>query len=217
MSETIDVPPIQPAEPVKRRPGRPRKIHKPDPTPKTGSATKFSGQDLVPKNLEERRLAVETRCAYWVGALPDMPGGGTAWVGGVGFHKLTEHVQQDGTVASKTRRTPKFGDVQFLNRDEVQRVAETLPRCIVRVTKTPEEEPIADRRGRLIQIPTEEDIELRKKHKRRIVRYQPAAGDEPLARYLFMVPCVDQKNPQTGHEYPPPLEETGIEWPDYLS
>jgi hypothetical protein len=172
--------------------------------------TKIAGRSLVP-DLTKNLRAIETRYWYWLGALQDLPAG-QATAGGISFHKITERVWRDA--AGNTQREPKIGNVQQLTAYDIKRIRDRLPYLVARISKPDEEIP--DRRGRLVRIPTEVEIEERIKHKRPVRRYVQESGDRPLADYLFAKLCEDQESHKPGHTYPPPLSQSGLEWPDEL-
>jgi hypothetical protein len=181
-----------------------------DTTTKRPKTTKIAGRSLVP-DLAKNRKVIETRYWYWLGALPDLPAG-QATAGGISFHKITERVWRDA--AGNTQREPRFGATQLLNSDDIKRIRDRLPYLVARISNPDAEIP--DRRGKLVRIPTEAEIEERIKNKRPVRRYIQEGGDRPLAEYLFAKLCEDQATHKPGHMYPPPLSESGLEWPDEL-
>jgi hypothetical protein len=103
-----------------------------------------------------------------------------------------------------------------------------LPRIVIRFTerRAIREEPgtganMGDnyerpRCGHLITIPTAEENAARAKRGMPLRKYTPHPDDVPAARFMFAVLCDDQVNGSRGDKYPPPLEDTGLVWPDKI-
>jgi len=75
---------------------------------------------------------------------------------------------------------------------------------------------VRPRRGQIITIPTDEDIEDRGRRGKPTNAYRPHPNDVPAARYMFAQICDDQDKGSRGEYYPDTLETTGLSWPDEL-
>lgn len=172
--------------------------------------TRIRGKDLVP-NIDTVGAGTDRTIAYWVGLTPDAPMPSLT-VGSVCFPQVTEKVQQgpDG----KTQRIPRVGGIHHLNAAGMRRLMDHVARTVIRFVE--QKDPEGKRKGYAITIPSPKDVAELEKHGRPVKRYTPRPTDEPAARYMFALPCVDQDKPAPGHEYPDVLENTGLEWPDKL-
>lgn len=72
------------------------------------------------------------------------------------------------------------------------------------------------RRGRLVHIPSDEEIRARKKNGLPSMPYVRGPLDEPLDQHIFMVPASDPTAEfPSGGKFPRPISETGIpNWED---
>lgn len=181
--------------------------------------TRIQGKSMVPKALPD---GAEKSFKYWLGCTARCPVQNVT-VAGIGFPMLNENVK---VVDGRTHRYPVIGTIASLTESDIRRVSERLSRVVVRWTGGQDDpKGIANsveavfqqrRHGQLITIPTEAEIAERKKAGLPTNRYVPMPGDEPAARYLFALLCDDQVHGNRGEVYPPPLEETGLEWPGEL-
>jgi len=133
---------------------------------------------------------------------------------------LIDNPQRTG----ERQRVPVPGGLhKDVTEEMLDKLKEKLPRLVVRFTEPPrKEEPsqnsqgIADlatqpRKGFVITIPSEKDVEAAIEAESHITRYVRGEWDEPAANYMFMQPCVDQDNPQRGGVYPQTLDKTGLD------
>lgn len=188
----------------------------------TGPRRRIAGSDLVP-SVDANRAVTLREHRYWIGTLPDCPREHVD-IAGVNFPKVNELLVPDRTNPTKKTRIPVFGSIVHLSVGKLEQIRERLTRTVVRFTEAevreeagtgqnvgdPHQRP---RRGHLITIPRAEDIEVARKEGRAIHLYVASADDVPVARFLFMQLCADQKNGMHGSVYPDPLEVTGLEIP----
>lgn len=200
--------------------------------PSNKPASQNQGQSQQPKNrlhtdskslepdIKSEQLAVLDARWFWVGALPECP----IWTptfAGVSFAKMSERVvNKDG----QTFRYPLVGCLANLNRTQVDAVISSIRRTVIRFSKPGDgrgpgvggdavELKTQHRNGALIKIPTEQELKERRDAGMPAESYSTSPLDEPVARYVFMLPCVDQNNPARGTHYPEPVSVTGIDWP----
>ncbi len=189
------------------------------------TVTRIVGSDLVP-DIERHRTALSKVAYYWIGALPGLPVENVS-IGGETFPKMEERVinMPGGT----TQRSPLIGALVPLTADKVALIRDRLRQTVVRFTDEDDgglgvgktvEAAIGDqkrRRGFLITIPSDAEMAERRKNQLPENRYVPDIRDEPVAKYLFAQLCPDQDRPGRGEHYPPPMIETGIQWPGSLT
>jgi hypothetical protein len=183
-------------------------------------AKKIPGSELA-YDVQGKRssLGITTQAYYWVGLLPDCPKE-FAELAGTSFPKTTATLQKE-SASGRTVHVPRFGTVTSLTEEQINLMRDKLSRTVIRFrqpTRDPLERAnvgdITERRtGHFITVPTEAEIEERRKAKRAAMRYTPQANDEPAADYMFAVLCEDQDKPRCGDYYPEPLSKTGLEWP----
>jgi len=212
-----EIPPTEPVTTIART-GKKPKAEKP-------SRKKLDGSDFA-VNLDHHKAVMSRSYWYWIGTLPSCPTEG-AYAGGECFPKMEEVVLKDG--AGGSRRVPVIGALVKWDQDQIELVRERLQRTVVRFTdggkKSSAEasgtvsDAMGDnglnlrRKGFLITIPTEAEVQQRRESGSPVIPYSRQAGDEPLARYVFAQLCEDQERPGRGEFYPQPLEVTGLEWP----
>lgn len=170
-------------------------------------------------NAKRNSLGVTKQAYYWVGLLPGCPKE-KAELAGVSFPKTTALLQQE-SASGRTVHVPQYGVVTTLTEEKIDLMRDRLSRTVVRF-RQPAADPLASnnvgdmterRTGHFITVPTEAELEERRKAKRAAMRYTPGPNDEPAADYMFAVLCEDQENPRCGDYYPEPLSKTGLEWP----
>lgn len=198
-------------KPEPRKRGRPAKVE---------AKQAEIASDLVP---DIAVVESEQELLYWVGTLPGSPVESVD-VGGVNFSKVTENISRGPS--GTTIRTPVIGSIVPISARRIEKIKAGIRSTVIRFNREDDgqhEEPgtgknLGDphqrpRKGFLINIPTEEELRIRQQSGFAARRYTPAKYDEPVARYLFAVPCEDQNNPRPGQTYPKPLTETGLKWP----
>lgn len=162
---------------------------------------------------------------FWVGTFPTICNAEVT-IGCTTFPRTHESVKpREGS--SPSIRTPHIGQPMHLSEAKVNAIKEQLRHSVYRFFEPPrpiltmgegiealEQKP---RKGLPIRIRTDEEIAARIKNELPTTPYAPDQWDEPLACHLFAVLCVNQDRPRSGVEYPPPLSETGLEWPVELA
>ena len=198
---------------------------KPIPGRKNKSRT-VSGASLVP-DLGTAGSGSVQQFAYWVGVTPSCPVEHID-LAGINFPKVNELILPDPMRTNQKRRVPVIGSIVWLSRDRLELMEARLRRTVIRFYDDggQKDEPgtgqnvgdnhVRPRRGHLITIPSEEQIEQAKKAGRSIRRYVPQANDVPAARFMFAQLCSDQDKGNRGDVYPEPLEVTGLDWPEDL-
>lgn len=219
-NEASDVPPTEPKNPDV---GRPTVAAATMPRPKKAPKTKLAGKSLMP-DLDAHKGSVSRRYWYWLGVTPGCPVDNID-IAGIGFPKLTEKVS---THNRETVRIPVPGHLVQLGESEIRRMRDRLPRTVIRFLgeKPQHEEPgtgmnVGDtysrgRKGHLITIPRDKDVQEIEKQGRAAHRYEQGPNDQPAARYMFALLCDNQDRPAVGSVYPETLETTGLEWPDEI-
>lgn len=192
------------------------------------SKTRIAGSDLVP-NLEQNRelKGVNHSSKYWVGVTPSCPVEHID-ICGINFPKVNELIVDDPMRTSVKKRVPVIGSVVELTAQKIQMMRERLPRTVIRflddqgVTNEPGtgqnigDNHVRPKRGHVITIPTDSEIDERRKKNKGLRTYTPSKNDVPAARFMFAVLCEDQERGSRGDFYPDVLETTGLEWPDEL-
>ena len=184
-----------------------------------------SGESLIP-DFDKFRKGVEKRMWFWAGAYPSCPAVSLD-CGDASFPMVTETVyEREGTEASQ--RVPHIGNLLHLNRKQVDGIKEQLSRSVIRFYESKPAKYAGQgldasimkkqcRKGKPIRIWTDEQIDQREAKGYFAPRYHREDFDEPMADHIFMVPFANQDNPsadQIPNIYPPPLSETGLEWPE---
>lgn len=210
MTASSNVPPLKPAsqQTSQQQTSQPKPVR-----------THFDAHSLEP-DIKSAQMAVLDARWYWYGALPECPNWSPAFAG-VAFSKFNERiVNKDG----KTTRYPLVGCVSPLTHEQVQAIVGQIKRTVIRFTKPGDgrgpgvggdavELKTQSRNGALIKIPTEAELDERRKIGLPAERYVASPLDEPVARYIFMLPCTDQEKGNRGTHYPEPMSVTGIDWP----
>lgn len=183
---------------------------------------KLLGKDLM-VDLDNYGEAIVVEMAFWMGVLPQFP---TPYINCVGltFPKLNELLIPDPSDTTRMQRVPVIGALHSsITAEIISRLKLVLPRLVIRFTEPPNEDKpkksqtvaevstLQPRKGFLITIPSDKDIEMSTKGGARVKRYSRQKWDEPALPYMFMQPCVDQENPQRGGVYPLTLDVTGID------
>ena len=183
-------------EPAPRKRGRPAK-------------TRVSGKDLVP-DLAQHQRAVSREYWFWVGAVDDeLPYLEGVDLAGMSFPKRNEDLIPDPARTGKTTRVPVPGTLVNMDARRFRLLRERLTRSVIRITGTGEH-----RRAQRILIPTAAELEEREKEGRPAKRYVQHPGDRPLAEFVYVQFCDNQDRPRRGVSVPPPVSETGLEWPE---
>lgn len=181
------------------------------------------GSDLLP-DFSSRDMVL-VRHWFWLGILPTLSDRSHLSVAGIAFPASVDKVitrKRQGT--EHTRRIPTVGQCIPLSKAQIDLLREQLPYCIYRFIDPPREDiqGVGDgiealdeepRRGHAIRVYTPESIEARRAAGQPANEYVPEEWDEPLADYLFCIPCENQKRPKCGDEFPEPVSVTGLEWP----
>lgn len=163
-----------------------------------------AGSQFLP-DLSSPAVAKPLRC--WVGLLPECPAN-QADVCGISFVKHTERIVRDPGDPTSTRRVPVVGTIGFLDPDRADEFVQAMKRQIVRTTREDED---GRKSGKNIRIPSAASIANAKQGGSTVHPYRPQVGDEPLARYAYLVVLEDGQS--EGAHYPEPIEKTGIEFP----
>lgn len=158
----------------------------------------ISGDQFLP-DLSPGAVSKPIRC--WVGLLPECPAN-QAFVGGIDFVKHTERLVRDPSDPTTTRRVPVIGTIGFLDPHRVDDFVDRMRCQIVRPTQKKDDGTVI---GKLIRINSPAAVAGGARP------YQPHPGDEPLARYAYLIPLDDHE--QEGTHYPDPIEKTGIQFP----
>lgn len=186
------------------------------------------GADLVPDFDKLGTVAVLRQYRYWVGVTPSCPVEGID-LAGINFPKVNEKLVDDPLRTGRRMRVPVIGAVVWLTEDKIKRMRERLHRTIIRFLRDDGEveEPntgknVGDvhrrpRRGQLITIPTDAEVEARKKRGKATREYVPHKNDVPAARFMFACLCENQEQGSRGESYPDPLELTGLSWPEEIN
>ena len=189
-----------------------------------------SRQIIDPSGLAPDLSNVETiaeRFKYWIGIHADCPVSGIS-VAGLKFSKINHHIVPSHETG-RPMRSPVIGTIANIDRETMLRLRESLKRIVIRFSrpegvKVDMEGPLPVRdvrdaskeqelRGRLITIPTEENIRVAKEKGRPLRRYVPHPNDRPAIRWMFMQLCTDQKHGERQQFYPECIEKTGLVWP----
>lgn len=190
-----------------------------------GAKTKMPGKSLVP-DLERHRGSVDRSFWYWIGVTPSCPVEHID-IAGENFPKVNELISKDRT--GKQQRIPVIGALVKLTEGKIRKMREKLSRLVIRFRADAgqHDEPgtgenlgdphIRPRKGFVITIPTDEEIQAKTAAKLPARRYVQQANDEPAARYMFAVLCGDQERGNRGDFYPEPLEVTGLDWPEEMT
>lgn len=193
---------------------------KPGPKPKAAQATGRKIADGAALSTPLVTNAIEDARWYWIGVTADCPVGFIT-VGGECFTKIEEIVAKDPN--GGTSRSPVPGSLVKLTRDKLVRMAERIPRTVIRFldgsddatenhlavpgqTKRPP-------RAQVITIPSPEQVEADRASGRATRTYRRHPGDRPAAQFLYCHPVERQDRPMRGHEYQT-LDQTGLEWPE---
>ena len=188
------------------------------------NSSHIAGSDLVP-DLSAPAPEVTAEFVYWVGVTHDCPVNHIVCAGNDFPMATSEIILDPRDGKRKLSNPPGIGGFARLTRTKIERMRDDLKRLVIRTYPNAKDDnetgdrsknigdPIRRaRRGQIIRIPRASDFEVARKEGRSINPYIPQAGDVPAARYMFAVPCEDQKHPKRGTYYPPSLEEAGLHW-----
>ena len=190
--------------------------------------THIAGSDLVPDITSHKaQQGVARTFKYWVGVTPSCPREHID-LAGINFPKVNENLVSDPMRTGNKRRVPVIGSIVDLDQRKILKMRDRLRRTVIRFLDDAgqTEEPgtgqnvgdnhVRPRRGQIITIPTDEDIEDRGRRGKPTNAYRPHPNDVPAARYMFAQICDDQDKGSRGEYYPDTLETTGLSWPDEL-
>ena len=190
--------------------------------------THIGGSDLVPDlDAHKAQIGVSRSYKYWVGVTPSCPREHID-LAGINFPKVNENLVSDPMRTGNKRRVPVIGSIVELDQRKILKMRDRLRRTVIRFLDDAgqTEEPgtgqnvgdnhVRPRRGQIITIPTDEDIEDRGRRGKPTNAYRPHPNDVPAARYMFAQICDDQDKGSRGEYYPDTLETTGLSWPDEL-
>lgn len=188
----------------------------------------LSGASFLPADLPDV-VEANPPVRLWVGVVPECPVEQFDFLG-LTFVKHTDRLVDDPANPDRKRRIPQIGMIGYLDADRFEEFRRLVARTVIRF-RNPEEVRAAraqttedgarvmgDPVSRLpagypIKIPTQADLENRRAQKLPATPYIRHPSDEPAARYIYAIPCEDQRNGRPGSTYPAPLEVTGLEVP----
>lgn len=194
------------------------------PTAKTAVAATALVPDL---KTVRKTQGVGRQYLYWVGVTPSCPVASVD-LAGINFPKINEQLIPNPAQPGRKMRRAVVGAIVRLDEQRFRRMVERLPRTVIRFRDgLPEDDAGASgariddaaktvRKGKLITIPTAEEIAQRRAAGKPTREYIPHENDEPAAHYMFAVLCADQDRGTRGDVYPPTLGDVGLEWPDDL-
>lgn len=218
--ELDSIPPTEPtatatmAPPVKRGPGRPKGSANASPVAQTGG-----GAHLAP-SAETLATRDEQRRWFWIGVTADCVCDNVD-LGGENFPKLNEEIRVSGPAGEKVR-IPVIGAVVQLTPAKLALMERALQRTVIRYHGGEEPNPRGAedtkpkprrRTGQLVRIPSAAELKAASERGYPMKPYVAQRGDEPVAKYLFCIPCAGNE-PVRGLNYPPPLLQTGLTWPE---
>ena len=159
---------------------------------------------------------------YWCGVLPHAPFTG-AHTGTVSWQRESMVFRWSGH-SHRKEGVRMLGMLHLLSRADLETIAQRLARQIVRPVRAASFEPrlpgvenVGDSPrdvGQVVTLPTPQELEEFAQNYR--IRRRPSAhlqpGDEPLAQFVYCVPCnEDQPHPRPiGTPLPLSVAETGI-------
>lgn len=199
------------------------------PSARETASTHIAGSALVPDiAARSRATGVARQFKYWIGVSPGCPVESIR-LAGVCFPKVNQKLVPDPNRSGKKARVPVVGAIVWLNEDKIRALRERLPRTVIRFQNAEAiiEEPgtgenigdnaVRPSKGKVITIPTNEEIAFRKKRGKPTNEYVPdTTRDVPASRFMFAQICDDQVNGERGEFYPEPVETAGLAWPDAL-
>lgn len=212
MSNEPNIPPTgQPKPPASPNPKQPRK-----------NTTRISGDEFTAQ-LSEGPTVEVTRW-YWVGVIAECPTPSLDFAG-VNFPKMNELIMQDSQGIQT--RIPVIGSLVKLYRSQVELLRDKIKHAVIRF-KEPFDPQKWDRsirrdiancgepprKGEKVTIPTDAELKEREKNGFVMVHYEREPFDEPAAKFVFAQLCDDQQRGNRGSNYPKPLSETGLVWPE---
>lgn len=191
--------------------------------------TQLSGDSLTANigSLSDQQGLSRTY-QYWVGVSPTCP---VEFIdlAGINFPKVNEQLVPDPMRTGKKKRAPKVGAIVRLDESKIKLMRGRMARTIIRFLDDQgvQDEPgtgenigdvaVRPRRGQVLTIPTEEEIQERRRQGKPTRAYTPnPKRDVPASRFMFAQLCPNQDHPERGEFYPDPLEVTGLSWPDSL-
>lgn len=189
--------------------------------------TKLDASEFLPDFNAHQGFAVAQDYAYYLGVLGSCP---VAQINcaGLNFPMRNDVFRDDPARPGKKMRVGVVGGQNNkVNADHIAALRTSLKRLVIRFKEEPEqlEEPGTGKNtraphkkarvGKLIRIPTAEQVAEARESGGHVPRYVRDPNDEPAARYMYMHPCPDQSYPERGHDFTT-IEEGGIFWPGAL-
>lgn len=193
---------------------------------KKRKTTVFSPDQLAPDLDARRNPTLSSTHYYWVGLLPKAPVTNVS-LAGINFPIANQKLVDDPSSPGNKARIPVVGAILELNEHQILKLQDRLSRTVIRFTEARSVlddgigEDIGDelpvRKGFLITIPTEADQKALRERGKAVRDYVAHPNDEPIRDYVYAVPCssIDEARRKASlGDYPQPLSETGLEWPD---
>lgn len=186
--------------------------------------TRIEGSKLMPDPMLGTAGGSTKRFKFWIGVIPECPREHID-ICGVHFPKITAKVKPSALTPGLTDRVPQIGAIVELTEDKFSAIMERIPRTVIRFLDGNAEvnqergelgEDIQRRKGHIITIPTEEELEQRRKAGRSAREYIKRPGDVGAAAFIFMHLCKDQDRGERGSSYPYTLDTSGAHWPDQI-
>lgn len=189
--------------------------------------TKLAASEFIPDFNAHKGFAVANEHAYYLGVLGTCP---VAQIncGGLNFPMRNDVFRDDPSRPGKKMRVGVVGGQNNkVNAHNIAALRTGLKRLVIRFTDEPaqlEERGTGKntraphqkgRRGKIIRIPTPEQMAEAREAGVHVPVYVRQPNDEPAARYMYMHPCPDQAYPERGHDFTT-IEEGGIFWPGEL-
>jgi hypothetical protein len=186
------------------------------------NVTLIPGSTLV-RDLKKNAAGSVKAYRYWVGLTPDCPLGDISCE--VSFPKTNDDLLARAG-ESRTQRIARVGAITLVDFTRLRRIQEKLPRLVIRQKSAnssglgafapgrPTDSVVPKFNGELVEIPTEAEVQECRDTNAPTREYIYREGDEPAAKYMFMVLCEDQTRGQQGYEAPETMDKTGIVWPE---
>lgn len=193
---------------------------------RASEGSRIAGASLVPDLDPSSNPGAIQQFRYWVGVTQSCPVA-LIDVAGICFPKLEMEIIDDPMGGAQKKSRPVIGAIVFLTHEKITMLAERLQRTVIRFHEAgpddgqheegtgenfrdPHRRP---RRGQLITIPSQQEVQARKDAGRATQQYVPGPNDVPAARFMFAHLCEDQTRGSRGESYPETLETAGLYWP----
>ena len=193
----------------------------------TKKQTRLPPSEFLPDLDTFEGLAVTDEYAYYMGIVEGCPVTQIQVVG-LNFPMREDVFRPDPMRPGERRREPVLGALHNrINVDHIRALRDCLKRMVIRFKDEPEQKEelgtgknVKDafrrgRRGRIIKIPSAEQMALARSEGLHVNHYRREPNDEPAARYMYFKLCPDQTKPARGHDFST-IEEEGIVWPGEL-